>query len=258
MSHPHRPKYGWKPDNSDHRDNILRCSSGPLTDVPQIVDLRPSCSRVENQYAVGSCTANSVVGALEYLDKKDGIDNVEDLSRLFVYYNTRVIENSVELDQGASLRDTIKALAEHGTCNESMWPYIPEKFAVKPDQSCYDYANKHTISEYSRIISFSDMIRCLSSGFPFVFGFTVYSEFEGPLVAATGVLNLPGPTEVCHGGHAVLAVGYNMEEKTFLIRNSWGTNWGMGGYFTMPFAYITNPNLAQDMWCIKKQSSQSD
>lgn len=96
------------------------------------------------------------------------------------------------------------------------------------------------------------MLHCLADGYPFVFGFSVFSEFESPLVAATGILNLPTPNETCHGGHAVLAVGYDMEAKTFLVRNSWGQEWGQMGYFTIPFAYITNPNLAQDMWCIKK------
>lgn len=252
-THPHKPKFGWRPDNVDGRDKILRLGSGPLTDVPAKVDLREHCSVVENQYQVGSCTANSVVGALEYLDKKEGSDLVEDLSRLFVYYNTRTIENTVELDQGATLRNTIKALAEIGTCREDMWPYVPERFATKPDQACYDYAKNHTIVDYSRIVSFQDMIRCLASGYPFVFGFQVYNEFEGPLVAKTGVLNLPGPTEYCCGGHAVTAVGYDMDAGTVLVRNSWGSSWGQGGYFTMPFAYISNPNLAADMWVIKKQ-----
>lgn len=250
--HPHKPKFGWRPDIADAHDKILRLGSGPLTDAPTKVDLREHCSVVENQYQVGSCTANSVVGALEFLDKKEGSDNVEDLSRLFVYYNTRVIENTVELDNGATLRNTIKSLSESGSCREDMWPYVSEKFATKPDQSCYDYARIHTIAEYSRIVTFQDMIRCLASGYPFVFGFQVYSEFEGPLVAKTGVLNLPSPTEYCAGGHAVMAVGYDMDKGTVLVRNSWGPNWGQDGYFTIPFAYISNPNLAGDAWCIKK------
>lgn len=252
---PNNPKYGCKPDTSDHRDKIMQFAGGKtsLLDLPVRVDLREFCSVVENQYQVGSCTANSVVGALEFLDKRDGSDDVEDLSRLFVYYNTRVMENTVEIDQGATLRNTIKALVDIGTCREDMWPYIPERFSTKPTDECYEYAKKHVVTEYQRILSFQDMVRCLASGLPFVFGFQVYSEFEGATVAKTGVLNLPGPTEVCHGGHAVMAVGYDMELGHVLVRNSWGENWGQGGYFTMPFSYISNPNLAWDMWCVQKR-----
>lgn len=251
--HPHKPKFGWRPDKIDHRDKVFSLGSGPLNDVPTKVDLREHCSIVENQYQIGSCTSNSVVGALEYLENKSHSGSFMDLSRLFVYYNTRVIENTVELDNGATLRNTIKSLAEIGTCREDMWSYDPAKFATKPSQECYDYAKFHTIVEYGRITTFQDMIRCLASGFPFVFGFQVYNEFEGPIVAQTGVLNLPGPTEYCCGGHAVMAAGYDMEKGTVLVRNSWGSGWGQGGYFTMPFAYISNPNLAGDMWVIKKQ-----
>lgn len=256
--HPRNPKFGWRPDKADSRDKILRLGSGPLTDVPIRVDLREYCSTVENQYQVGSCTANSVVGALEYLEKKDGMAVAEDLSRLFIYYNTRVIENTVELDNGATIRNAIKALADVGTCREDMWPYVPDQFATKPNQACYDYAKVHTIADYSRIATFQDMIRCLAAGYPFAFGFQVYSEFEGPLVAQTGVLNLPNPTEYCCGGHAVLAVGYDMDKCIVIVRNSWGSGWGQDGYFTMPFAYISNPNLAADMWCIKKYLDADD
>ena len=252
MSHqPKNPKYGWRPDRLDLRDRILNLGTGPL-DVPAKVDLRPNCSEVENQYQIGSCTANSVAGAVEYLDKKAGSDLVEDLSRLFVYYNTRVIENTVEYDQGATLRNTIKSLATTGACREDMWPYYPENFKVRPNVACYDYAKNHTITEYHRILAINDMLRCLADGYPFVFGFQVYSEFEGPIVAKTGILNMPAPTEICRGGHAVLAVGYDMDKGTMLVRNSWGKQWGQDGYFTMPFAYISNPNMAADMWTIKK------
>ena len=75
---------------------------------------------------------------------------------------------------------------------------------------------------------------CVAVGYPFVFGFTVYVSFESAAVAETGVLNLPKPKEKVLGGHAVLAVGYNDAAKRFLIRNSWGTDLGMQGYFTMP------------------------
>lgn len=105
-------------------------------------------------------------------------------------------------------------------------------------------------------MTFDDMIRCLSEGYPFVFGFQVYSEFESSMVAFTGELNLPGPTEIARGGHAVLAVGYDLEKGQMLVRNSWGPEWGQGGYFTMPFSYISNQNLAWDMWAIKKRLDQ--
>jgi C1A family cysteine protease len=247
-------KLGWKPDPIDSRDKVMSFKAVNLDNLPKKVDLRPNCSSVENQTTIGSCTANAVAGALEYLELVDGdeTNNDRNLSRLFVYYNMRTIQGTVNEDGGGTLRDTIKTLAETGACDELLWPYDVTRFKTKPGQSCYDDAANHKISEYRRLDSFADCLVCLSEGFPFVFGFLVYDKFVSQEVATTGILNLPGPTEICSGGHAVCAVGYDMEAKTVIVRNSWGDHWGQGGYFTMPFAYISNPQLAMDFWTIRR------
>jgi C1A family cysteine protease len=92
---------------------------------------------------------------------------------------------------------------------------------------------------------------CLAAGYPFVFGFTVYSSFEGQEVAKTGVVSMPTPDEQVVGGHAVLAVGYDDASQAFIVRNSWGAGWGQEGYFTMPYAYLTTRALSSDFWTIR-------
>ena len=92
---------------------------------------------------------------------------------------------------------------------------------------------------------------CLASGFPFVFGFTVYESFESQEVAKTGMVPMPAAGESVLGGHAVLAVGYDDGHQRFIVRNSWGTGWGMQGYFTMPYAYLTERDLSSDFWTIR-------
>jgi C1A family cysteine protease len=84
-----------------------------------------------------------------------------------------------------------------------------------------------------------------------VFGFTVYESFEGDAVAKTGEVSMPGPSEKVLGGHAVVAVGYDDSTQRFIVRNSWGPGWGMGGYFTIPYAYLTDSNLADDFWTVR-------
>ncbi len=246
-----KPGYGWIPDLPDKRD-ILYTAVRPVPPVlPPAVDLTSLCSPVENQENLGSCTANALVGALEFLEIKDKV-RFSDLSRLFIYYNERVIEHSVKSDSGAMLRDGIKSLKKQGVCHETQWPYVISKFAVKPGPACYREALKHQITSYQRILSLDQMRACLAEGFPFVFGFTVYESFEDPEVARTGVANLPQPEERVLGGHAVLAVGYRDSDQRFVVRNSWGTGWGLKGYFTLPYDYLADRNLSDDFWTVRR------
>jgi len=241
---------GWIPDLPDHRDYPYAAIRPKGVRVPGSVDLRPDMSPVENQGQLGSCTANALAGALEFLEIKSG-QTLVDLSRLFIYYNERAVEHTVASDSGAMLRDGIKTLASLGVCPEKKWPYVISAFAKKPSAACYTAAKKHTISSYHRIASLAEMRAGLAEGYPFVFGFSVYESFESPAVARTGVLDMPKPRERQLGGHAVCAVGYDDKAKRLFVRNSWGPNWGMAGYFTMPYDYVADRDLSDDFWTIR-------
>jgi C1A family cysteine protease len=245
-------QFGWIPDLPDQRDFLFSAVYGKAPVLPPSVDLKATCSPVEDQKKLGSCTANALVGALEFLERKDGVP-FENLSRLFIYYNERVIEHTTSSDSGAMLRDGIKSLAKQGVCTEKKWPYIQSHFKDKPTKTCYAEASGHLITSYQRVQTLDDMRSCLAAGYPFVLGFTVYESFESTEVARTGVVPMPAPKEVVIGGHAVVAVGYNDSDKRFIARNSWGTSWGQQGYFTIPYDYLTNSKLAGDMWTIRRE-----
>jgi len=242
--------YGWVPDRPDHRDKLYATIARPPKALPSKVDLHDGCSPVENQGQLGSCTANALVGNLEFLEKKAG-HNPTNLSRLFIYYNERAMEGTIGEDAGAMIRDGVKSLVKWGVCTEKLWPYKIVKFTKKPSLACYKQAGNHQVTSYHRIIGLQQMKQCLAEGYPFVFGFTVYEGFESAQVAKTGQLNLPKPNEKELGGHAVLAVGYDDQAERILVRNSWGTDWGIQGYFTMPYDYISDDNLADDFWTLR-------
>ena len=104
----------------------------------------------------------------------------EDLSRLFVYYNERVIEHTTSSDSGPMLRDGIKSLAKLGVCTEKKWPYVLSHCKDKPTKACYTEAGGHLITSYQRIQTLDDMRACLAAGYPFVFGITVYESSNPP------------------------------------------------------------------------------
>lgn len=247
---PRNPKYGWIPDLPDQRDFPYARLIAVLPPLPAQVDLRQYCSSVENQGKLGSCTACALVGNLEYLKKKT-LKKLIDFSKLFLYYNERVIRHTEKTNSGASLRDGIKTLANAGDCLEFIWPYNVKKFAVKPSAEAYKNALNYQITNYYRIQTIDEMKHTLSAGYPFVFGFAVYESFESKEMKKTGIMPMPEIGERMVGGHAVCAVGYDNKKQYFIIRNSWGSGWGDCGYFYMPYSYIANHSLVADFWTIR-------
>lgn len=244
-------RYGWSPDLPDSRDFLYSAPRIALAALPPEMDLRPMCPPVYDQGRIGSCTANAIGAAFEFVLAQEQLPDFMP-SRLFIYYNERVIEHTVNTDAGAQIRDGIKCAVNQGACNEKTWPYNIAQFTKQPPAAAYQEAKKYQVTSYSRVTqTLSQLKGCLANGYPFVFGFTVYESFESQQVAQTGVMTMPAPKEKVVGGHAVLAVGYDDASQRFIIRNSWGPGWGQKGYFTMPYAYITESNLADDFWTIR-------
>lgn len=243
--------FGWTPDTPDHRDVIFKLPK-KLKKLPTQVDLRSNDVVVFDQGSLGSCTANAISTAFIYnLVKQEETMFVP--SRLFIYYNTRLLEGNIDRDSGATLRNTVKSINKVGLCEEPFWPYDIKKFKSKPPVKSYDDAKGNKAVKYERLSrSLYDFKSCLASGYPFVCGFAVYESFQTKEVAKTGKMVMPGPNESSLGGHAVLVVGYDDETQCFIVRNSWGTKWGDKGHFYMPYEYLLNRNLSDDFWVIQK------
>ncbi len=255
-------KLGWKPDLPDQRDLLYSASLARLRKLPEQVDLRKGCPPVYDQGEIGSCTANAIAAAVQFNRGKNGQKPDFIPSRLFIYYNERVIERSVAYDAGATLRDGVKSVAKLGVCPESEWPYddtgpieegaaFPAKAraAQKPTAKCYRDALPHRVMSYHRIAPvLAQMKACLADGYPFVLGFTVYSRWYE---RQTADISMPGRNESAVGGHAVLAVGYDDASQRFTVRNSWGKKAGDKGYFYMPYAYLLDSSLARDFWTVR-------
>lgn len=251
---PIKRYYGWSADIPDQRDFLYGSLRKIPAQLPRSVDLRLTGydSPIENQGELGSCTAHALVGNLQYLEKyeKKSVPYAN-LSRLFVYYNERIVEGTIGTDSGAQLRTGIKVLAKSGVPLELEWPYNISQFTVKPSSNVYLNASNHRIKSYHRINTTDEMRTCLSDGYPLVFGFSVYESFESDQVTQTGIVPMPKSDEHLLGGHAVCCIGYNDQTQKFLCRNSWGTGWGMKGYFTIPYQYLGNRNLSDDFWTIR-------
>lgn len=243
-------KYSYKFDRPDHRDFLYRAIKPRGLELPPIVDLRNGCPPIVNQGDLGSCTANALAGVLGYDEIYNKITPFFPASRLFIYFNERDLEGTIYYDSGASLRDGIKTLADLGYCSENEYPYNPDVFTQKPPDQCYKDALDRRITSYYSLDTKEDIMNCLASGFPVVIGISVFSSFESEDVTKTGIVPMPNDDENNLGGHAVCVVGYDLNRQVFIVRNSWGEEWGDKGYFYLPFDYVDK--LANDFWTIRK------
>lgn len=245
--------FGWKKDSYDVRDQYHNFAVSNVQSSIKTVDLRDRCPPVYDQGQLGSCTANAIAGAYEFDMIKETEKSIFTPSRLFIYYNERKMEGTVDQDSGAEIRDGIKSINRVGVCPEKMCPYDITRFTDQPPDECYVDAQNHLAVEYKRVPQNLEQLRqCLIEGFPFVYGFVVYESMKMPQVAKTGVVPMPKPSEKILGGHAVMAVGFDNEKRVFIFRNSWGESWGDAGYGTMPYDYVINSDLASDFWTVRR------
>lgn len=248
---------GWRRDARDERDKDachLLGLAATRPPVPQSVDLRTSgfMPDVYDQLKLGSCTGNSVAANLEFAANKNG-KGTGTPSRLFIYYHERLIEGDVEEDNGAEIRDGLKVVSKIGAPPETLWPYDVAKFADAPSPQAETAAGDQKATSYYRVKDMAGTLDALAAGYCVSFGFTVYESFESAEVEKTGVVPMPEQGEQVEGGHAVVAVGYDLAKKLMLVRNSWGPGWGEHGYFWLPFGFWEQ-DLTSDFWCCEVAS----
>lgn len=260
--------YGWKPDLPSNEPNFL------LVAHPNVAAQFPkhkflgNLPPVYDQGQLGSCTANALSGAFEYEQVRQGLKSFMP-SRLFIYFNERELEGTVQADAGASLSDGIKTLTDKGVCSETLWPYDISKFTLKPSDEAFKDASNHQVLASKRVpVTANGFKTMINMGYPVAFGFTVFEYFESQEMAQKGVLKMPGPRQKPIGGHAVVCVGYTDTMKSgdgkhkgyIKVRNSWGNQWGVmaggeRGYFWMPYDYLES-GLCDDAWVITKNEEE--
>jgi C1A family cysteine protease len=248
-------RYGWRPSLPDQRDLYLRFSPHQYDKLTQIdhVDLSDGMPPCYDQGDLGSCVAHAVAGGLQFDEIKQKKVDQTTPSRLFIYWNARYLDPyaSTDEDSGSTITMGLKAVRVYGFANETLWPYDVPKFRIEAPKNVYTSAVQGRISNYARVNQTTQDIQLtLANGNAVLFGFSIYQSFQSQAVADSGIVPMPRHHERLLGGHAVVAVGYDNATQRFKVRNSWGPDWGQGGYFTIPYAYLLNQNLSSDFWVI--------
>lgn len=252
--------YGWVRDRPDRKNILYKDETNIKTDtIPDNLSLIDKCPPVYTQEALGSCTSQAIAFAYQYDEMKQKNTCEFMPSRLFIYYNERKMEGHTKTDSGAEIKDGIKCINRIGVCDEKMWKYDINRFTEEPPEECYTEAMNYHSVKYMRLHNNLDELKhALNNNFPVVFGFIVYESFESESVEETGMMPYPEPDEQILGGHAVALVGYDDNKESlegekgmFIVRNSWGEEWGDKGYFYMPYKFILDGDLASDFWVVE-------
>jgi DNA segregation ATPase FtsK/SpoIIIE-like protein len=241
---------GYRPDKQNPRDKKF---SSRDRNLPSSVDLREYLTPVENQGNSNSCTANAMAGAYEYLANRL-MGQGEDVSRLFIYYNARELDGDTSQDEGTYLRSCVRVLRKYGACSENTWSFNLKRIHDQPGDRAYQEAAKFKIKNAYRVeVDLQAMRSSLAKGYPFAFGLQLFSSFQQ--AGSNGLVPMPDPDNESHdGGHAMLCVGYSDDDQVFIVRNSWGEDWGDCGYCYIPYDYMTKPDYNGDCWAVRQIS----
>ncbi|KLU91290.1 hypothetical protein MAPG_09811 [Magnaporthiopsis poae ATCC 64411] len=245
-------QYAPCPDSAKHFD----ASRVELDHLPHKVDLRYFMTPVEDQEQTSSCAANATAGAYEYLVKRYKGDDGYDVSRLFIYYNARYIATPDGIgDDGSQIYNNIEGLKQYGAPSEASWPFDKDQINTEPSGEVYREAAEFVIEDTESVPT--DLVAwktALAMGHPIIFACRLYSSFQKP--RKPGHVEMPTARELQgdgDGGHAMLCVGYSDPDQVFIVRNSWGTSWGINGYCYIPYRYLMDPALNwNDSWIIER------
>lgn len=218
------------------------------------IDLRQSFNSVKNQGAQGSCLAHAVTSIFEYAMKLNQTKEF-DLSEAFLYYNAREMDTtgdvSIDIDTGSRFKPAMDSLVKYGIALEKFCPYNENIYAEKPNEEAYkDAATRRLIKALNVNRKTNDIKSALAEGYPVAISLNLCKSFNGD---NRGYIQLPNEQEIQeyflteekdrHSRHAMVIVGFSDEMQMFVVRNSWGADWGNGGYCYVPYAYINNEKL---------------
>lgn len=233
----------YRASGRDSRDHVFPVSEGNLRES---VDLREWDSAIEDQGSIGSCVAEAITSAYEIMLRTQQPPVLIDLSRMFLYYNARYLDGILPLDAGTDIRTGLRAGYYYGICLEELWPYVPANLNSEPPPAAYEEAQNHVITEYWSLAGNQEIRQAINTNRPVVIGSHIYSGFL-TVDSANPTIPMPAAGDYYEGGHAMVIVGYDISDQRFLVKNSFGTNWGMAGYCWMPFDYAEQ--YVFERWC---------
>lgn len=262
--------YGWVKDNNWNKHKLNKYSGEyslfntfdylSTYDNIKYVDLRTTINiPIYNQLDLQSSTSNAISYCYLYDQMKKQNVNIVNPSRLFLFNNLLKMDENNTTFIGASIYSGLKSLYDIGVCSEQSFSYDKNNFNLNLSTNLYLEAQNNKILIYNAIDQDLNQIKStLINGYPVLFGFNVYTSFNNDNTVETGNVEIPNDNEETIGNQAGVIIGFDDGDKVFIVRNSWGENWGDNGYCYIPYEYILNTNYCSDFWIIKKTLNDTE
>ncbi len=221
-------------EGASHDGSSSLTPADSVTAAPATLDWRNVnginyVSAVKNQGSCGSCWAFAVTAALESQEMMANAGAQRDYSEQILVSCSGAGSCSGGYPSSASAYITNVGLPA-----ESCLPYTAADTAC--GNACLNWkASAEMVNGWHSVSSSVDAIKsAVYTNGPVVATFYVYNDFYS---YRSGVYSYVSGAYV--GAHAVLVVGYDNAAQSFLVKNSWGSGWGEGGYFQIAYSEVT-------------------
>jgi hypothetical protein len=245
-------RYGWIPDLPDHRDRIFAAPPTTLGALPPRADLRAGCPPAYDQGNSAAAPRRRSPGRCNSTRRSR---RRQTSSRPRAYSSTTTSASSRGRTTRTLARCSVtasRACRSRGAPHEKLWPYVISRFRTKPSPPAFKDGARHEAILYQRLLQLIDQLKaCLRTATRSWSGFPCMRASRAATSRRAGVCPCPALANPCWVATAVVAVGYDEPQRRFIIRNSWGTSWGMRGYGTMPYDYLLDDGLSADVWTIR-------
>jgi C1A family cysteine protease len=209
---------------------------------------------VVDQGPWGSCTAFAMRYAymLWHLRTVGTLPPEPSVAYWYAQSRTKLLGGNLQ-DTGSTTAATVWVLANLGTPTNTTWPYTAANVFIKPTISALTNPKNTVpvrITTFKNAASTLDILkRVIADNKTLLASIMVYSSMMKISVFVSGVVPMPNiRRESLQGGHAIAITGYDDTIKRFIFRNSWGSYDGINGQYTIPYDYITNPQLASSFF----------